>query len=104
VTGAARQWEDWIAEQTAALLRRETAPLEAWQNEGGSQPQRQLSWRTIYPLSDCRWCGSAVHCMDLVWSGLRREGARLCCMRCHQRAYPEDRPRPVPATQVVNVV
>jgi hypothetical protein len=46
--GAARQWEDWIAEQAAGIVRRERAPIEAWENEGGGQPC-QFDKRDLQP-------------------------------------------------------
>lgn len=91
MTGAARQWEDWIAEQAAGIVRREMAPFETWESEGGSQP---APGAPPYPFTRCRWCGSAIHILHLVVSGLRPSERRLCCMRCHQRDYPEDGQRP----------
>lgn len=86
VTGAARQWENWIAEQAAGIVRREMAPIETWESEGGSQRATSL---LPYPFTRCPRCGTAARALDLVMSGLRPP-LRLCCMSCHQRDYPED--------------
>jgi len=87
VTGAAQQWEDWIAEQAAGIVRREMAPVETWEDEGGSQ---QAASSLPYPFTRCRWCSTASRALDLVVSGLAPDTRRVCCMRCHQQAYPED--------------
>ena len=88
--GAARQWESWIAEQAAGILRREMAAVETWENEGGSQ---RATGQLPYPFTRCPVCSAAVGAIDLVLSGLRPP-LRLCCMRCHQQAYPGDGRRP----------
>lgn len=91
MTGPARQWEDWIAEQAAGIVRREMAPVETWESEGGSQ---RAEASPPYPFTRCRSCSSAIHIRDLIVSGLRTSERRLCCMACHQRNYPEDGRRP----------